>query len=333
MPNFLREQGSVGRAEEQRLVRRDIQFGSMIALTRTFLAQGRQFAQSADGTVVPLDRLVLFQRSNFAGVELGMEKTKGPRLPLAWARRPTMIHRQDALSACHSPAALVPGGTLGDAQRLPNTCAMRATMALPPRTPQELTGRVVSIDGKKWTQLASHGSTGGWVPVDDLHIAQVTSPPHLHDPTDEVWISFTISQGTLVVYRGQTPVFATLASPGSGGTPRPGDDPLTSRTTPVGRFRITFKYRSDDMSPEQSEHRDYFIADVPFAMYFQQPFAVHVAYWHDSWGTPMSGGCINVSPRDGERLFSMTEPRVPDEWYAAGPSPVLGRGTSIIVQR
>ncbi|HXS16034.1 MAG TPA: L,D-transpeptidase, partial [Polyangiaceae bacterium] len=102
---------------------------------------------------------------------------------------------------------------------------------------------------------------------------------------------------------------------------------------PVGRFRITFKYRSDDMSPEQSEHRDYFIADVPFALYFQQPFAIHVAYWHETFGMPMSGGCINVSPRDGERLFTMTSPRVPDDWYAAGPSPVLGQGTQIVVRR
>lgn len=323
MPEFLREGGSIAQAPERRLVRRDVQFGSMIALTSTFLAHGRQFAQSADGTVVPMDRLVVFQKSNFAGVELGTERTKGPKLPLGWARHATQLHQLSTQRECQNL----------EQRRLPPSCSMSATTPIASRVPQELTGRVVEVAGTEWAQLASHDSGGGWVPVADLHIARATAPPALHDSTHEVWISFTISQGTLVVYRGQAPVFATLASPGSGGTPAPGDDPLTSRTTPVGRFRVTFKYRSDDMSPEQSEHRDYFIADVPYALYFQQPFAIHVAYWHESFGMPMSGGCINVSPRDGERLFAMTEPHVPDEWYAAGPSRMLGRGTQIIVQR
>src|SRR5690606_32607400 len=116
--------------------------------------------------------------------------------------------------------------------------------------------------------------------------------------TDIKWIHFSIGQGTLVTYEGSRPLFATLASPGIGGVPGPGADPLSTRTTPVGTYRIQFKHRTDDMSPEQTENRSYWIADVPYAMYFKQPFAIHVAYWHESFGEPMSGGCINVSPKD-----------------------------------
>jgi len=336
MLDFLAQRGSIARADETRLVRRDVQFGSMVALTRTFLAHGREFGQSADGTLMPMDRLVVFQKSSFSGVELRTGRTSGPTLPLAWPRRTTMVHVLSQGPECQPPMAAEPGpqqNVLDPPVHLPGDCTLRAATELMPGTPHHLTGRVVTGGGKTWAQLATADPAGGWVAAHDLHIAEAVPSPPLSDPAHEVWISFTISQGTLVVYRGQTPVFATLASPGSGGTPRPGDDPLATRTTPVGRFRITFKYRSDDMSPEQSEHRDYFIADVPFALYFQQPFAIHVAYWHETFGMPMSGGCINVSPRDGERLFTMTSPRVPDDWYAAGPSPVLGQGTQIVVRR
>jgi len=81
------------------------------------------------------------------------------------------------------------------------------------------------------------------------------------------------------------------------------------------------------MSPEQTEHRAFFIADVPHAMFFKPPFAIHVAYWHESFGEPMSGGCINVSPRDGARLFDWTEPAVPAGWHGVAAGGSFGPGT------
>src|SRR5690606_34122452 len=123
------------------------------------------------------------------------------------------------------------------------------------------------------------------------------------------------------------------ASPGIGGVPARGADPLSTRTTPVGTYRIQFKHWTDDMSPEQTEHRDFWIADVPFAMYFKQPFAIHVAYWHESFGEPMSGGCINVSPKDGARLFAFSVPPLPAGWYGVGASKTFGYGTTVVIDR
>src|SRR5690606_32922081 len=110
---------------------------------------------------------------------------------------------------------------------------------------------------------------------------------------------------------------STLVSPGVGGVPVSGRDPVKYSTTPMGVYRITYKHRAAHMSPEQGENRSFWIADVPYTQYFDAPFALHVAYWHDTFGKGMSAGCVNLSPRDGERLFSFTDPVVPEDWNGA----------------
>lgn len=340
VPSFLAVGASVSRAPENRLVRRDVPFGSMLALTTSFESEGRKFGQSSDGTVVPMDRMLVFGKSIFEGVELGPLSKDQLELPIAWPRRevhlfvlssePECSGKLDASSQDKQHAT----GTLSAMEvTLPTHCISKQSTSLLPRTPHQLTGRTLNVAGVHFAELAS-GSLKAWAPVIDLFVAEVQeSPRHIKAELDEKWIAFTISQGTLTAYEGRKPVFSTLASPGIGGTPSRGADALSTRTTPVGTHRISFKYRSDDMSPEQTEQRSFWIAEVPYAMYFQQPFAIHVAYWHESFGEPMSGGCINVSPLDGKRLFSFTDPQVPDDWYGAGASKSLGLGTTVLVRR
>jgi hypothetical protein len=197
-----------------------------------------------------------------------------------------------------------------------------------------LSGLAVDIAGTRFAQLSDKlEGQRHFIPTRYLFLAEGRERAALDAGSNAKWIHFTIGQGTLVTYRGRTPIFATLASPGIGGVPAPGADPLSTRTTPVGTYRIQFKHRSDDMSPEQTEDRSYWIADVPFAMYFKQPFAIHVAYWHETFGEPMSGGCINVSPKDGERLFGFADPPVPADWYGVGASKEFGFGTTIVIDR
>ena len=44
--------------------------------------------------------------------------------------------------------------------------------------------------------------------------------------------------------------------------------------------------------------------EVQYVQNFHGPHALHAAYWHDDWGEKKSGGCINLSPRDAQRLFA-----------------------------
>lgn len=319
---FLAEGGSVSRGPENRLERREVPFGSMIAVTGHFEHEGRLFLQNADGTVVPEDRVRLYRHSEFSGAWDG----EGVRLPLAWAKRSARLYRLAgdgcALDGCALEGCAGAGAAPLERSR---ACLVESGRELGVRERSELSGRRVKVAGTLFWE-----TTDGELLADD--IAYVAERLVRRAPAER-WIHFAVEEGTLVAYERDRPVLATLASPGIGGSPRVGGDSLTDRTTPLGTRRITFKHRSDDMSPEHGEHRSYYIADVPFAMYFEPPFAIHVAYWHESFGEPMSGGCINVSPIDGERLFSWTTPQVPDDWYGVAASDEFGLGTVIVVTR
>jgi lipoprotein-anchoring transpeptidase ErfK/SrfK len=52
-------------------------------------------------------------------------------------------------------------------------------------------------------------------------------------------------------------------------------------------------------------------------MYFNEGYALHAAYWHDSFGKPRSHGCINLSPEDARWVFEWSEPQVPEAWHGA----------------
>ena len=62
------------------------------------------------------------------------------------------------------------------------------------------------------------------------------------------------------------------------------------------------------------------------------PFALHAAYWHDRFGEPKSGGCVNLSPRDAKWLFEWTEPSVPAAWHGVRSGDARGLGTLVRVR-
>jgi lipoprotein-anchoring transpeptidase ErfK/SrfK len=72
-------------------------------------------------------------------------------------------------------------------------------------------------------------------------------------------------------------------------------------------------------------------SDVPWTQNFSGPYALHGAYWHDEWGYPKSGGCINVSPLDGQWLYGWTEPSMPEGWHGVRWLPQLEAATTIVI--
>lgn len=104
----------------------------------------------------------------------------------------------------------------------------------------------------------------------------------------EKWIDVNLSTQTITAYQGQTPVYSALVSTGLWGTP-----------TVVGTFSIYAKYASTPMSGP-----GYYLPNVPNTMYFHKGYAIHGAYWHNNFGTPMSHGCVNLSLPDAEWFYN-----------------------------
>jgi hypothetical protein len=139
--------------------------------------------------------------------------------------------------------------------------------------------------------------------------------PHLVErlgiAADEVFVHVDLSEQTLVVYRGTTPIFATLVSTG-----------VEGHETPTGFFRVQRKMISDTMANLGPDAGDdaYRIEDVPWTQYFEGSLALHGAFWHDGFGLARSHGCINLSPQDAHRLFELTRPALPAGWHGVETS-------------
>ena len=140
-----------------------------------------------------------------------------------------------------------------------------------------------------------------WVARDELRVARSAPRPD-GVRADERWLDVDLDEQVLVAYEGDQPVYATLVSTGKG------------RSTPTAIHRIAEKrmvtrMKSPDVAPGKWD-----MPEVPFAMTFRKYYALHGAYWHDSFGKQRSAGCVNLTARDARFLFEFTLPALPAGW-------------------
>jgi lipoprotein-anchoring transpeptidase ErfK/SrfK len=113
--------------------------------------------------------------------------------------------------------------------------------------------------------------------------------------SEERWIEINLSTQRLIAWEGAKPVYAVIISTGKKNTP-----------TIPGMFTIQSKRRIDHMKGE-----DYDIDDVPYAQYYSGGYAIHGAYWHKKFGTPISHGCINLAVDHAKWLFKWSKVKTP----------------------
>lgn len=92
------------------------------------------------------------------------------------------------------------------------------------------------------------------------------------------WIDVDLSSQRLSAMEGNKVAFSFPVSTGKAATP-----------TVKGKYLINAKHRYFTMRGP-----DYVVPKVPHTMYFYLGYAIHGAYWHNNFGTPMSHGCVNV---------------------------------------
>lgn len=77
---------------------------------------------------------------------------------------------------------------------------------------------------------------------------------------------------------------------------------LPDTPTVYGDYHIYVKLAADDMAGP-----GYYLPQVPYTMYFYQGYAIHGTYWHNSFGRPMSHGCVNLPTSEAEWFFNWAE--------------------------
>lgn len=285
---------------------------STVAFSAELARDDGSYLLAADMTWVPKHLVKPYEQVTFQGVELG----KGLQLPLAFFRgsdRPQYVRGSDG--------SFSPNG---------KTFARLSHVAL--------SGESVRVDDDEYLGVA--GSTlfvkksEAVVPEPRAKTpwgTKVGSADRTGLPENgrATWMEASVWGGWLIAYEGNTPVYVTLISPGRGGTPVPGKEPIETASTPTGTFPISGKFATATMEAPG----EYIHSDVPWTQNFSGPHALHGAYWHNDWGKLKSAGCVNVSPLDGRWLYEFTEPAVPPGWHGVRWVPSKGPATTFVIHR
>ena len=294
--------------------------GSAVAWTDEFDAEGRTWLITPDFTFMPKDKVAVYPRVDFHGVHLDTDV----QLPIAFMRRtprPKYERGEDGSIAPNGEQwprltwVALTGETVQQGERSWYVTREHgllldksdATVVLPmARTPWG-----TQVEGAT-ARDKDEGNSGGLKPPDGKR----------------TWVEVSVLQGWMIAFEDTRPVFATLIAPGRGGVPVPGVDPIETASTPTGFFRVDGKFMTGTMVNKTFVH-----ADVPFILNFHGAHALHMAYWHDTWGEKTSGGCINLAPQDAPWFFHWAEPAMPEGWHGMRSDKEAGAATYVIVHR
>lgn len=280
--------------------RTELRHGSTVAFVSDLRIGERDYLLGADLSYVPKERVTPFPHYEFKGLDLDANV----KLPLAFFRG-----RDRAAWRREGDAFVASGQTF---KRLSHVA---------------LTGSAVEASGERYLETAE----GTWVMAKDAVVPTPSAKPPWGTATPKgraTWIEISVTQGWLIAYENTTPVFTTLISPGRGGPAKPDQDPIEEARTPLGVFPVSGKFATATMEgPGNLIH-----TAVPWTQNFSGPHALHSAYWHDDWGSYKSGGCVNLSPLDGKKLFAWTEPALPEGWHGVRWMPWRGPATLVVLR-
>jgi lipoprotein-anchoring transpeptidase ErfK/SrfK len=142
-----------------------------------------------------------------------------------------------------------------------------------------------------------------WLPLNVLALTNPQVPADVSQGTCR-FIYVDLAQQTLRVYDHCSLVFATLVSTGR----------VPGWTFP-GRFTILYKVAFTQLTPPPGSISIYYLQGVPDFMTYSGNLGLHGAYWHDEFGSPVSHGCVNMSPADAKWLYT---------WAREGDPVIIG---------
>ncbi|MGD1938540.1 MAG: L,D-transpeptidase [Cyanophyceae cyanobacterium] len=109
------------------------------------------------------------------------------------------------------------------------------------------------------------------------------------------WIEIDLSSQSITAWEGGKAIKSVTVSTGKRSTP-----------TPTGVWQVQTKLRSTRMRGP-----GYDTPNVPYTMYYYRGYAVHGAYWHSRFGTPVSHGCTNLPVAQARWFYNWTPHAAP----------------------
>jgi hypothetical protein len=223
--------------------------------------------QAEDGAWVSQSNASYVSASNFVGVLLPEDWT----LPFGWVLDTTGIY-----------ASAYPGGPADSATGLVPLHYERFNIY----------EEVRDAEGWLWYLVGPNQ----WVKQIFMSVIKPTERP---EGVSGTWVAVDLFEQTVVAYKGNRPVFASLISTGL-----PGFD--TNR----GVFEVWARLQSDGMSGATGAPSAYALQSVPWVQYFDESISLHGTYWHDTFGYRHSHGCVNLSISDARWVYEFFNPTI-----------------------
>ena len=290
-----RQDGPAGTAVSSRYLDRGFYVASNGIEVRAF----RRFLRTTQGRYIKQAQLERRHGHDFAGVALDEENT----LPIVWT-----VRTARPMIATEAEDGTVSWSTDDEAEAIE-----RQTRLTGWQERRNIGGRVMHV---LETEAGPRYLRAWFASVAE----RVDRPEGVAE--EEPWVHVDLSEQTLVMYRGDAPIYATLVSTG-----------IDEHATPTGLFAIRRKHVTDTMSnigPDAANDR-YSIEDVPWTQYFEGSIALHTAFWHTRFGLPRSHGCVNMTPADAHWVFGRTWPAIPEGWHGVSTDESELRGSHVYV--
>ncbi len=146
--------------------------------------------------------------------------------------------------------------------------------------------------------------------IEQRNVARINPQPAASGLSGR-WIEVNVYEQAVATFENGQLVYATLAS--TGGLAWPTRTGLFQIWAKQDYGRQTGAYRKD-----KSDY--YFLEDVPWVMYFDGDISRHGAYWHDSFGSRKSHGCVNLAPADARWFFNWASEGTSVYVYSSEPN-------------
>lgn len=172
----------------------------------------------------------------------------------------------------------------------------------------ELSGRYRDLEGVQYWAT----NKGGYVRHQDVTLIRVRNVFPDFATEDQRWIDISVAMGTLVLYEGKKPVFATLVSVG-----RDRLEEGAPAATTRGTFEIIAAHITHVELDPTHVAEGYEVYNVPWALELSSGQMLHGAFWHDRFGIEFGPGNVELAPADAHRVWAWAHPELPTGWHAA----------------
>lgn len=149
-----------------------------------------------------------------------------------------------------------------------------------------------------------------WAPAEAMRPITDEEISPISPDVENKKVVIDLNHQTLSCFEGTTEVFFCQIS--SGGKYNSAGQIVDKWSTPVGMHRVSRKFITLQMSGGITTGSSYDLPGVGWTSIFATGgVAIHATIWHNSFGTPVSHGCVNARPQDAKWIFRWLQPSVP----------------------